>query len=188
MLIGLTGHSGARKTLVAKRLERAHGFARMHAGRPVKRAFRASVGMSKRALKKLGKDKTLADLGGKSVRHAHEALSAADYHIAPRHTALDLRRRLIKATGARNLIDLPKALKKAHVVIDGVRKPEEADLIHALGGQVWRADDGKGHNPALPMDVLQSGIAADRSIDTSSGDKGVIRAKADAALMECMTG
>lgn len=187
MLIGLTGHSGARKTVVAKRLERAHGFIRLHAGQPVKRAFRAIAGMTKRDLRH-AKGGHAPEIGGAAVRDALEAHSAADYAIDPGHTARALHQRLVAAVAGGNPVALKKALKKARVVIDGVRKPEEAAMIRALGGQIWRADDGKGHNPALPMDRLQAGIVADRSLDTSSGDKGVIRATADAALMDALHG
>jgi len=40
MLIGITGPSGSQKTAVAKHLVKAHGFTRLHAGTPVKKAVR----------------------------------------------------------------------------------------------------------------------------------------------------
>ena len=41
MFIGSDRPSGSHKTAIAKRLEKAHGFTRIHAGRPVKNAVRA---------------------------------------------------------------------------------------------------------------------------------------------------
>ena len=47
MLIGITGHSGAQKSEVCKHLCKAHGFTRLHAGTPVKKAVRTLAGLTK---------------------------------------------------------------------------------------------------------------------------------------------
>jgi hypothetical protein len=70
-------------------------------------------------------------------------------------------------------------------VVDGVRSPAEAETIRALGGEMWRADNGTKPDRALPTDDLQAKIKADRTIDMS-GPKKEARARVDAALMEAL--
>lgn len=77
MIIGLTGPSGAHKTAAARRLARAHGFKRLHAGQPVKDAVRKGFGLSRRDTEGGGRDKPNLRLRGQKPRVVLEATSAA---------------------------------------------------------------------------------------------------------------
>jgi hypothetical protein len=168
MLVGLTGPSGAKKTLAAKHLERRHGFVRLHAGEPVKAGVRDGFGLTKKETKGKGKDRPSGKLGGASPRAVMEAYGAGLHAVAPTATAMHLHRRVAKLLAAGK-----------SVVVDGVRGEHEAAAIKKMGGQIWRLDNGKKPNDSLPMDQRQKAVKADATIDSSSGDKELIRANVD---------
>lgn len=173
MLIGLTGASGSHKTAAAKRLAKAHGFVRIHAGQPVKDAVRLGLGLGRFDTEKKGKDKPNMRLRGKKPRHVLETVSAALHATVPQFTADVLARKLRKHVAAGR-----------HVVIEGVRQQAEADQIRRMGGKLWRLDNGEGHDPALPTDRMQAQLLADAVID-SSGDKADLKRNVDEELMRC---
>lgn len=173
MIIGLTGPSGAHKTAAARRLARAHGFKRLHAGQPVKDAVRLGMGLRRRDTERKGKDQPNARLRGTTPRVVLEATSAAWHATAPRFTADELGRRLREHVAAGR-----------HVVVEGVRQQAEADQIRRMGGKIWRMDNGAAHDPTLPMDRLQAAIQADAVID-SRGDKADLKRNVDEELMRC---
>ena len=86
MFIGSDRPSGSHKTAIAKRLEKAHGFTRIHAGRPVKNAVRAFE------LTKAQTDGDLRDtptmrLGGAAPRNNMEAWGDGTREAAPHATS-----------------------------------------------------------------------------------------------------
>jgi hypothetical protein len=170
MIVGLTGPSGSRKTQVAKHLERAHGFARIHAGAPVKAAIRAAAGMTRDQVRSTKHSKTMM-LGGADSRELHEAVSVAVHSTAPDLTAMKMGQRVAQLTA-----------QGKHVVVDGVRSPVEAAMLQRMGGVVARADNGKPMDPEKPMDRMQATVKSSYTIDTSSGKKADRQTAADRML------
>ena len=74
------------------------------------------------------------------------------------------------------------------VAVDGVRDPTEEAVIRAMGGQIWRMDNGKDPNPKWPMDRRQTSVSHDTTIDSSLGSKSEIRANVDKAMMALIRG
>lgn len=170
MLIGLTGPSGAHKTVVAKHLAKRHGFTRMHAGEPIKAGLRAGFGLSKVHTAGAAKDRPTMLLGGATPRAAMEAMGTGIHEVAPSATSAVMAQRIAE-----------KLSKGQHVVVDGIRSAEEAATLRKMGGRLIRLNNGGGINQRLPMDVRQEKIKADHELD-SSGSKKDLRAAADKLL------
>jgi adenylate kinase family enzyme len=168
MIVGLTGPSGAHKTVVAKHLQKSYGFNRYHAGTPIKNAVRKGYGLSKEQVGGKGKDRPAPQLGGAHPREILEAHGVATHTAAPYATAAALHKKILKST-----------LKGKSIVVDGIRSPHEEAVVRRLGGTMWRADNGKGADPKLPMDRRSEEVKADQRVDTSSGDKDNIRSNVD---------
>jgi dephospho-CoA kinase len=176
MLVGLTGPSGSRKTQVAKHLQRAHGFTRIHAGAPAKAAIRAASGMTRKQVRATKHSSTLM-LGGADSRQLHEAVSAAMHSAAPELTSIQLLRRVAKLNA-----------QGKNVVVDGVRSPVEAATLERVGGVVARVDNGKPIDPEKPMDRMQATVKSSYTIDTSSGKKADRQTAADRMLDDLRSG
>lgn len=174
MLVGLTGPSGSFKTRVAKRLEKAHGFNRMHVADKLKDGFAEAHGLSKADMTKPGIERPNAKLGGASVRDTMEVTSDALHEIAPKATAMSIRKRA-----------MPQLAKGKSVVFDGVRSPAEADQIRKMGGEIWRCDNGQKLDEKLPMNKRQAAVKEDKKIDTS-GSKGDTRANVDTMMAKAI--
>jgi dephospho-CoA kinase len=171
MLIGLTGPSGSHKTSIAKHLVKAHGFVRLHAGRPVKRAVQA-FGLTKTHTDGKLKDNPTMLLGGAAPRDLMEAVGNAVHEAAPHATSMILQRRVQK-----------RLAKGQAVVVDGVRSPVEAATLKRMGGVIVRADNGSVPDPEKPMDRRQATVASEYTIDTS-GSKQQRKAAADRMIAD----
>ncbi len=174
MLIGVTGPSGSSKTKIAKRLQKAHGFSRMHAGRPVKRMMRAGFGLTKEQTDGKLRDVPTMRLGGAAFRDGSEAVGKAVHDAMPHATSVEMVRRVQKRLAAGQ-----------SVVVDGVRSPVEAAAIRKMGGMIVRADDGsaRGTDSSMPMDDMQWSVSpVDYTLDTS--DENSIGAKCDAMVAD----
>jgi hypothetical protein len=167
MLVGLTGPSGSKKTIVSKHLADAHNFSRIHAGAPIKKGMRVGFGLTKAEMQGKAMERPNVKLGGQTPRTVSEAQAVSTHKLAPTATAQVIRKR----AGAR-------MAKGRDVVVDGVRSPHEAAMIRKMGGTIWRVDNGKGPDPRLPMDQMQEGIEADHTLD-SSGRKRELKSQAD---------
>lgn len=172
MLIGITGPSGSQKTAVAKHLCKAHGFCRVHAGTPVKKAVRMLASLTKAQTEGKLRDNPTMRLGGASPRDLMEAVGDATHQAAPNATSVVLQRRVQKRLAAGQSI-----------VVDGVRSPVEAATIKRMGGHMIRADNGTEPDLGKPMDRRQAAIRSDQSVDTS-GKKKELRAATDQMLVD----
>ena len=172
MLIGITGHSGAQKSEVCKHLCKAHGFTRLHAGTPVKKAVRTLAGLTKAQTEGKLRDNPTMRLGGAAPRDLMEAVGDATHNAAPNATSVVLQRRVQK-----------RLAMGQSVVVDGVRSAVEAQTIKRMGGHIVRADDGGEADSSKPMDRRQVGVTADQSVDTS-GKKKALRAATDQMLAD----
>jgi hypothetical protein len=171
VIIGLTGASGSRKTSVAKHLKRQHGYARMHAGKPVKKAAQA-FGVTDYHTDADGRDNPTALLGGARPRDLMEAIGNAVSEATPHAIPAMLQRRVAaKLATGRSL------------VVDGIRTAQQADVVRRLGGMIVRTDNGKPVDPTKPMDRRASAIKVDYTIDTS-GKKSERKAAVDKMLQD----
>lgn len=156
-IIGLTGPSGVGKTEIIKHLMEQHGFESYHVGMPVKRALAEGFDLSKDEVDGKQKNESALNLGGVEPKFVLDHVGMAIARTAPLATALALGRKL----------DKMQRDKVPCIVIDGVRQPAEADLIHRRGGIVCRVDDGSGPDPKYPMDKFAWRIPVDHHLDTS---------------------
>jgi dephospho-CoA kinase len=175
MIIGITGPSGSRKTSVVKHLAKRHGFARLHAGMPVKKGLRLGFELAPVHTSGKAKDNATQLLGGAVVRDAMEAAGSAIHDVAPKATSVVMQRRVMQ-----------RVAKGRDVVVDGLRSPVEAATLRRLGGVIVRADNGKEPDPSKPLDLRQAEIVADQSVDTS-GKKKARKAAADQMLADLCT-
>lgn len=157
-IIGLVGPSGSRKSVVSKHLKKQHGFARIHAGKPIKTAVRKGFNLKKGATAGDAKDHPNMKLGGAHPRAVMEAMADAQHAVAPDAISHNMRKRIIK-----------RLAKGKSVVVDGVRTPEQAKCLADMGGTLCRVNNGKGPNPRLPMDMKQAAIQCDHELDSSQG-------------------
>jgi hypothetical protein len=176
LLVGLTGPSGAHKTVIAKRFEKRFGFDRIHAGDPIKNGLREGFKLDKSQVRGKGKDRPAHQLGGATPRSVLEAQGTGTSVAAPGATATRLHKRLMK-----------RMSRGKNVVVDGVRQEAEARVIRRLGGHIIRADNGEKPNESMPMDKKQASIIADSTIDTS-GKKKSIHEAVDGHVMSHLHG
>lgn len=174
MIIGLTGPSGSKKTVAAKRLQKNWGFTRIHVGDPIKKAVRDGFGLKKKQVMNVGKDTPAPQLGGATPRSVMEAYGVGIHTAAPKATAIKLHKKLMKAIS-----------RGKSVAVDGVRSPHEAALIKSMGGTIWRMDNNKGADVNLPMDKRAELVKADSLVD-SSKSKEDIQANVDSQMMKMM--
>jgi dephospho-CoA kinase len=172
MILGITGNSGSKKSSVAKQLARAHGFDRIHAGMPLKRAMRKGLGLTKAQTDGDLRERPTMQLGGVEPRQLMEATSDAWHKAAPHATSVVMQRRVAKR------------MAKGHsVVVEGVRSPVEAAMLKHMGGTILRCDNGSSPDPSKPMDKLAAAIKVDYTIDTS-GKKSERKAAVDKMLQD----
>lgn len=180
MLIATTAPAGSGKSLVSKRLRKKYGFKILHAGAPIKEAMKA-FGLSDDAVDGPGKEKAQMALGGARSRPVMESVSKAIADHAPNATAIALRPRILKALNAGR-----------HVVVDGVRQPAEAALIHKLGGKLVMVDTGRHPDPEKPMDMKAAQLSPAHTIrargDSKAERKRALHKAVDdlmCSLMDC---
>lgn len=171
-IIGLVGPSGSHKSRVSKHLRKMHGFSRIHAGMPIKKAVRKGFNLKKSQTAGNGKDQPSMKLGGAHPRAVMEAMADAQHSVAPDAITHSMRKRIIK-----------RLAKGNSVVIDGVRTPEQAECIKAMGGHLCRVDNGKGPDPRKPMDMKQQNIQCDQTLDSSQG-KNHLKQECDAYMQK----
>src|SRR5579884_388227 len=160
MLLGVMAPAGSGKSKAAKHLVKRYGFTRLHAGAPVKEAMRRGFGLDKAAVDGGRKDLPHIKLGGARPRAVMEPISDALAAHAPGATAIALRPKLMRALS-----------KGRDVVVDGIRQPAEAELIHKLGGKLVAIDTGKSPDPDKQMDLRQAKIVADHMVRAPGGKK-----------------
>lgn len=160
MLIGVTGNSGSKKTGVTKYLRNAYGFARIHAGMPIKKAAAEGFGLPQAMVAGKAKDMETAILGGARPRDLMEAMSEAVARKAPMAISASMRRRIGKHAAAGR-----------SVVVDGIRSPQQAQTIKELGGYVVRVDRGTSIDPKKPTDASAAMVKVDYTISTAGSKK-----------------
>ena len=129
-IVGIAGHAGSGKSVVADYLMESYGYQRVKLAGPLKDALSA-MGLTEREIEGDLKETPCDLLCGKTPRHAMITLGTewGRDMIGPN---------LWTNTWARKA---SKLLEQGfHVVCDDVRFPNEADAVRALGGAVIRIE------------------------------------------------
>lgn len=145
LVIGFAGLAGAGKSTAARELEAALGYHKLSFADPIRDMFRA-IGLTEEDLAER-KEQPHPLLGGKTPRHAMQTLGT---EWARERMGEDF---WIGIAARRTF----EALRTGGVVFDDVRFPDEADMIHDLGGLVIHVT--KTGHVALP-----SGHASERGL------------------------
>jgi hypothetical protein len=151
IVIGFVGPSESGKSEAARRLVERWGFTRVHAGQAVKDAAVAGFLLTRTQVDGRDINAPAWQLGEVTPRALLEAIGRTVHEVAPEATA----ERLLS-----DVVALPNWITR--VVVDGVRRPSEADAVRRLAGSVIRIrrPDRPG-NPEFPLDKLQAGIEDD---------------------------
>jgi predicted kinase len=170
MIVALTGLAGSGKSTAASFLEKEKGFARVSFAAPLKammRALLASQGVPEQAIERMIsgdlKEQPTVALSGRSPRHAmqtlgtewgREQMAATFWTDAAEHRISNLLR------------------DGRSVVVDDCRFPNEAALVHRLGGFVVSVRRpgvvGAGSH------VSEGGVECDRML-WNDGGVGILR-------------
>ena len=153
VFIGLVGPSGSGKTSICQYLEENHGFITMHVAMPLKWAFCRMFGAPISDTERPAIDEPKDYLGGVTPRAVLEHLGTRLHEIAPMALPLSLDKRLRRAL----------RVGASHVLIDGVRRDTEAEVIRRHTGATWRV--GRvAVDPSKPCDLSQAEIECDHEI------------------------
>lgn len=125
-LIALTGYAGSGKSTVAEHLARAHGYRRIRFADPLKDMLKVGFGLTDEHVNGGLKETPLDVLGGRSPRQAMQTLGT-EWGRETMHPEL-----WVRAWRAR--VDA----STAGVVVEDLRFLNEARMVRARGGEIWR--------------------------------------------------
>jgi hypothetical protein len=145
LLIGLVGPSGSGKTTVCEYLEREAHFLTMHVASPLKQAYCRMFSVPVSHVARPSVDYPKEYLGGVTPRTVLEHLGTRLHEVAPMALPLSLQERVLSA----------RSCGVSRILVDGIRRASEADMVYALGGEVWRLSGGS-IDPDKPCDMSQS--------------------------------
>ncbi len=144
IVIGLVGPSGGGKTTAGLRIQ-SYGFIKTHVATPLKRGVREMFGVPGTYCERPLIEAPADFLGGVTPRAVLEHLGDQLHRVAPLAIPLDLDRRLRRMTAR---------LARPWVLVDGIRRRSETDIIHSHGGKVIRILGG-AIDPNKPCDLAQ---------------------------------
>jgi len=153
VFIGLVGPSGSGKTTICQYLEQDCGFITMHVAMPLKWAFCRMFGAPISDTERPAIDEPKAYLGRVTPRVVLEHLGTRLHEVAPMALPLSLDKRLNKAT----------RVGATHMLVDGIRRDTEAEVIRRRAGQVWRVGRTQV-DVDKPCDLSQATIECDHII------------------------
>lgn len=139
MIIGIVGVAGSGKTIVARHLVEEAGYHRLSFAAPLKRMLRAGFGLSDDQIDGHLKMANDPHLNGRSPRYLMQTLGT------------EWGRRLVGSDVWASLWARDAAAISGPIVADDVRFANEADVIRAAGGVIWRV-----HRPGLNTDAHMS--------------------------------
>ncbi len=153
LVIGLVGPSGGGKTTACTRIQ-TYGFLKIHAATALKRSFCAMFQVETAYCERPLVDIPAEFLGGVAPRAVLEHLGDTLHRVAPQALPDALDQRL---TRMRNM-------KKPWVLVDGIRRRTETDVIHRHGGKVIRVA-GAAIDPNKPCDLTQADAEEDFTVN-----------------------
>lgn len=169
LLIGIVAPAGSGKTVVARRLEEAHGFTRMRFAHQLKAMLKVGLGLTDEQLDGAQKMTPLSEFGGCTPRHLMQTLGT------------EWGRRMVHSDVWTSAWRRAAAQVEGPIVVDDVRFPNEAAAVRAEGGILWRiVRPGQGPADHVSERLLHE-IDCDRTIVNDVSLQDLI-AKADEAL------
>ena len=160
LILGLVAPSGGGKTTVCDHLTKAHGFVRIHVAEPIKRAFQCMFGVGPEYCERPLVEWPADFLGGRTPRSVLEHLGTELHNIAPQAIPLAARDTIRRIIQSAPLWQSAEGVISARVIVDGIRRTTEADMVRALGGKIVRME-GRPVDPNKPCDLAQAEVAAD---------------------------
>jgi hypothetical protein len=170
MLIGLVGPSSVGKGVVSDHLRARHGAIYMHIAAPLKQSMLA-YGFQDAEVNGPLRDLPCSLVRGMTPRALMEGFGKAITDLCPWLYA-DLWER-----------DFERISPDRHCVVDGIRRPEEADALRARGGVIVRIDDGGAGDPNKPMDKVQWTVIEDYALPNLSTKAALAMAVDDLTAM-----
>jgi dephospho-CoA kinase len=152
ILVALTGSATSGKGIVSKRLTDFHSFHATRFADPIKRMLSVGLGLTMEQLDGREKQAPIAEFGGLTARHLMQTLGTEwGRRMVHSDVWVNAWRRNLSEYGDR-------------IVVDDLRFPNEALLIRALGGTIWRIN-----RPSVPVldhasERFVREIAVDREI------------------------
>jgi cytidylate kinase len=171
MIIGLCGFAGSGKSEVARVLIEEFGFERVKFGDGLKNMLRAllttagyDAGLIERYIEGDLKESVIPALG-----------------VTSRQAQIDIGENARRDWGADVWADIASQRLRLndfdHVVLDDVRRPNEADAVRKLGGELWRVT-----RPG----IVSNGHETERHADNLSPDNVIQNAHGLADLREAV--
>lgn len=157
VIIGLVGPSGSGKTTVCQHLIKRYGFVRIHAANPLKQGYCTIFGVPKAATEQPTVEEPAAYLGGVTPRAVLEQLGDRLHEVAPWALPKTLDKRL------KNMERMDGRGGQARIVVDGIRRPNEAMIVRGHGGKIVRLD-GAAVDPEKPCDATQALVDHDHTL------------------------
>lgn len=154
VIIGLVGPSGAGKTTICEYLEKEYHFVTRHVAKPLKDAFCAMFNCSTAYTERPYIDQPQDFLGGVTPRVVLEHLGTKLHDVAPMALPIALQKAVTAMIGRYG---------ETHILVDGIRRESEADMLHTMGGVTWRLNRGE-IDPDKPCDLSQDLIVCDHSV------------------------
>ena len=151
IILGLVAPSGGGKTTVCSHLKSAHGFILTHVADSLKLGFQVMFGVGPEWCERPLIEEPAPFLGGVTTREFLEQIGTREHQIAPLAMPLRARSEILRMIENR---------PGARIIVDGIRRETESDMVRALGGHIVRME-GKPVDPGKPCDLSQAEVVAD---------------------------
>lgn len=153
VILGLVGPSGSGKTTVCNYL-RSFGFQRVHVVTPLKRAFCELFGVSSKYTGMPLIEEPSDKFGGVAPRSILEQLGTKLHEVAPKAIPGLLNEKIAR---------MKTSMPKPWILVDGIRRSTEGDIVHKHGGTVIRLL-GRFIDPDKPCDISQLDVRHDLTL------------------------
>lgn len=153
VIIGLVGPSGAGKTTVCEYLRTEYAFTVIHVAQPLKRAFVDMFSVGAHMTERPYIEEQQMYLGGVTPRMVLEHWGSTLHAVAPAALPNLLHRKISSLL----------RVGENRILVDGIRRATEAEVIKLRSGIMWRAAAGDV-DPNKPCDISQIEVETDAAI------------------------
>lgn len=162
-IIGIVGVAGSGKTLVWRHLIEKHGFAKVSFAGPVRKMLIDGLGLPAEMVEGDGKETPEPMLCGRTGRQLTRTLIN------------DWGRKQVGRALWCNIWMRDAIALDGSVVADDVRHPDEAAVIRALGGEIWKVYRPGLNSSDQATENAQRGIEEDRLLANATSIPDLIR-------------